>query len=230
MPAYCKILLIFILVAAFMFENEAHHCGCRHKKIHKKCEKETTHTTPSTKNKCDPRACHDGNKFFCNCGIDGDYPLPESGNCDDVIKNNTRLHSIPTSTTPEYYSNNKCSKYRTLCTVRCYCEDEYMTPALTPTKLCYPEACDNATEYFCRCDGLHGVGLAYFRVPKSGNCDDVPTPTYSTSSWVYQFGFSCIKTRTVCKLNCDCLNEKVDEHMIITPTPTPTQSQHGRQM
>ena len=121
MTAYSKALVIFILFVALLLENEAHRCGCHHKKTHKKCEEEeaTTATTvaPSastTPKRCDPLTCNNVTEPFCSCGQGIPYPLPESGNCDDVLKS--------LSTTPDfsrYRSAPGCSKVKTVC----YCPE-----------------------------------------------------------------------------------------------------------
>ena len=71
--------------------------------------------------KCDPQTCNNATEPFCMCGIDGDhYPVPESGNCMDVI-----------STTPAYNDRFgfSCCKARTVCKCmilppRCNCDHE----------------------------------------------------------------------------------------------------------
>lgn len=212
MPSYFKSLLIFILVAVFLLANEAHYCGCPHKNTNKECKKgKTTATlTPTTVTKCDSHSCNNANKLFCSCGIDN-YPLPENGNCDDVIKYS--------STTPSVF---ECHKMRKICNVICSCYEEIIndqthTLNQTPTKptLCYPETCDNATKPFCVC----GIDLMHYPVPKTGNCNDISKYISTTPRYYYRYGFGCYKARTVCKVICSCSEEYVYDP---TPKPKPT--------
>ena len=76
--------------------------------------------------KCDPQTCNSASEPFCKCGIDNvDYPVPESGNCMDVLKQ--------FSTTPIYFyqpgQGPTCYKARTVCKCKwpsnqCECGDE----------------------------------------------------------------------------------------------------------
>lgn len=211
MPTYSKYLLIFILIGAFLLESEAHHCGCTHKKSNKDCKEKTT-TTPTTENKCDSQSCNNANKIYCSCSINN-YSLPESGNCDDVIKYQ--------STKPYFFN---CHKMRKICNAICSCFEEdvvdqmpTLTPTLTTPTLCYPETCNNETEPFCTC----GIDHEHYTVPETGNCDDVIKYMSTTSSIYYRYGFACSKVRTVCKVICSCSEEYIYDP---TPTPAPTQT------
>ena len=102
MSTYSNSLVIFILVAVILLENDAHYCGCHPKKTKKKCEKKTITTTPTptqtTIANCDLHTCNNESEPFCRCrfydSIDN-YPVPESGNCDDMIKANYSSTPIP---------------------------------------------------------------------------------------------------------------------------------------
>ena len=76
-------------------------------------------TTTPTPAKCGSKTCNNESKPFCSCGVDnGHYSMPESGNCDDVIKYLT----VP----PYYYRFGfYCIKMQTICrcvdrTCNCY--------------------------------------------------------------------------------------------------------------
>lgn len=226
MSTYFKPLVIFIIVAALLLKNEAHHCDCHHEKNNKECEEETTTTTTTTPTsttitKCDPHTCNNTKELYCYCGIDN-YPMPESGNCDDLFN--------ILSTTPSYFSELKrdhgltCDGYAKLCSVTCSCDYEQVvdptpapnpTPTPTPTTLCYPQACNNATEPFCLC-GNPSIDLAQYSVPESGNCNDLIKLLSTTPSYYYRYGYECFKARTVCKVICSCRKE-----FVTTPTPNP---------
>ena len=74
---------------------------------------------------CDPQTCNNVTEPFCKCGLEGDhYPVPESGNCMDLLKQ--------FSTTPSYYYRfgPGCYKARTVCKCMigsyCECDDEWV--------------------------------------------------------------------------------------------------------
>lgn len=95
-------LVIFILLAALLLENQAHHFDRHHGKTNKKCrdavEKTTatptSTTTPTPIVKATVRATRTTVESGCdNCGINATepyctcafnhYPMPESGDCND---------------------------------------------------------------------------------------------------------------------------------------------------
>lgn len=233
MSTYSNLLLIFILVAAILLENDAHHCGCLRKKTKKKCEEKAITTTPTpttTITNCDPHTCNSEGKPFCYCEFfdpnikETNYPVPESGNCDDVTKNNYSSTTIP-------HYNYKCSKIRHVCSVMCICAEENVdqipTPTPTPTTsqtqtqtptptpaLCYTGTCNKETD-FCSCD----IDRERYPLPESGNCSDVVLRHLSTTPvYYYRFGFDCTKKRNICSIQCVCRDENV-----VDQTSTPMQ-------
>ena len=56
---------------------------------------------------CVPQTCNNATEDFCKCGIDDDhYPVPESGNCMDVLS---------TPPTYDYRFGSDCMQMRTVC-------------------------------------------------------------------------------------------------------------------
>lgn len=219
MPTYYDLLVICILFTALLVENEANHCGCLHKKTNKRCIKKsstttTTTPTPSTIAKCAPQACFE-TEYFCFCGKGfGVYPLPASGNCDDVA--NYCFHSTPSPDTSPYLV---CTLAVKNCNVtwRCYKESDEQIPIPTQTStttLSFPETCKNVTESYCIC----GSDDMHYPVPNSGNCEDVIKQRLTTSR-----GLTCYKMRTVCMTECSC-NWWLTVDPTIKPTPKPTQN------
>lgn len=240
MSTYSNSLVIFILAVALLLENDAHQCGCPHNKTKKECEEKTITTTPTptTITMCEP--CNNVSKPFCVCVYyDNDplysenkYPVPKSGNCDDVIKNNYSLTAIPYS---------KCKKMRQTCRVFCECEESAdltlmptptstktptpskrrtPTPAKTPTPtltpaLCNTGICNNVSEPYCSC----GIDRQRYELPENSNCSDI-VRKLTTPVYFYRFGFHCTKVRFVCKTRCFCSRDYVVD-LPATPTLKP---------
>ena len=72
---------------------------------------------------CDPQTCNNVSEPFCKCGIDDvHYPVPESGDCLDVIK------QFSTTEGYQYRFGYTCDKARSVCSCKygnnCRCEEE----------------------------------------------------------------------------------------------------------
>ena len=220
-----KSLVILTLFSVLWLENKAHHCGCPHKKTHKRCKEETTSTATSTSMSTPELTpiptptsttatatqikvnskCNTGTEPSCECGIESDtslyYPVPKSGNCNDVFK---RLSTTKHLSDYHFREENCSLVQRTVCGVYTTCDDYFEdrlgTPPPTPYEFI---SAQNASEPFCLCG--YGGGGDHYPIPKSGNCTELEIK--------YNFlgaGYGCYKAQTLCRDNCYCNSYYVD--------------------
>ena len=89
---------------------------------------------------CVPQTCNYATEAFCKCGIDDvHYPVPESGNCMDVIK---QLSTTP-SPSYQYRFGYHCYKVRTVCK----CIDDIAIDALQSTDCECNDECESGCDY-----------------------------------------------------------------------------------
>ena len=214
MPTYSKSLVIFTLFTVLWLENKAHRCSFPHEKTQKKFGKEKTSSKKSTAAlKSTPAKgikvnskCNTGTVPSCKCGIstafDGTYyyPVPKSGNCNDVFK---RL-STTKHLSDYHFREEKCHKVqRAVCRIDATCEDENFIPDNHIASYPTPDEFvlgQNVSKPFCKCgdDGGH------YPMPKSGNCTDLETKTTTGASDNWRYDFGCYKAQTLCWDTCYC--------------------------